>query len=77
VLGWLIYAASTAPVRTTEFQSLTPWERTGLILAFGALALHAMTDFPFRVPALSLMAATVAGMSGGQMLTRRCTGVRA
>lgn len=77
VLGWLIYAACAAPVRTTEFQSLTAWERMGSVLALVALGLHAMTDFPFRVPALCLMAATVAGMSGGEMMIRRFTGVRA
>lgn len=43
-------------------------ERWGLSLALGGLALHAMVDFPLRLPALALLTATWAGMSGGELL---------
>lgn len=68
---WLVVAACGVPVRDAKWQPLSPWERAGTGLALTALALHAMVDFPFRHPAIGMLASVVVGMSGGQ-IARGC-----
>jgi len=48
-------------------QALSSRERWGIVLALGCLGLHAMTDFPLRLPALAFLMMTLVGLSRGQL----------
>lgn len=71
LLAGVLLAAGWRPVRAGGWGPLSAWERRGILLALGALALHALTDFPFRMPMVSLVAAALLGMSGGQLAGER------
>jgi O-antigen ligase len=67
LLVWMACAILFArPPGCSGSQGLSLWESWGIILALCSLGLHALTDFPLRLPALSLLVAFLVGMSGGQ-----------
>ncbi len=67
LIGWLVWAACFAPAGAGGESGVGDWQRIGCLLALGALALHALSDFPFRVPVTGFLAALLAGMSGGHL----------
>jgi O-antigen ligase len=67
LLALFVLAACGRPAVSALWRAPGFWERTGMIVALGAVALHAMTDFPFRMPMVSLAVAALLGMSGGRL----------
>jgi O-antigen ligase len=65
LFAWMAYGMFARRVAATAHEGLARWEYWGLMLALGGLSVHALTDFPLRLPAVSLLAASLIGMGGG------------
>jgi O-antigen ligase len=74
LLGWMMYGMiSTGRTCGAPAQDWTARERRGITLALCGLALHAMVDFPLRLPALVLLAAAWVGMGGRNEMPKEST----